>query len=151
VALVLERTIPTERPPLVVEVSANLLRIEDVAWSAQRISTAYSRISRTKILTKRSLKVLFIKLRPIVSQHECRDDVRGGICLWFATDQTPEARTMNRFRPSNTNSQRRNQPIQLPLQCSHQCTPQLTHRLTHRAACVDTGPTTFLSDSSNLY
>jgi hypothetical protein len=32
-----------------------------------------------------------------------------------------------------------------------QCTPQWTHRLTHRAACVDTGPMTCLSDSSNLY
>jgi hypothetical protein len=36
--------------------------------------------------------------------------------------------------PSNTNSKRRNQPIQLPLRCSHQCTLQWTHRLTHRAA-----------------
>jgi hypothetical protein len=35
--------------------------------------------------------------------------------------------------PSNTNSKRRNQPIQLPLQCSHQCTPQWTYCLTHRA------------------
>jgi hypothetical protein len=40
VALVRERTIPTERPPLVSEVSANILRIEGVAWSAQRIPTA---------------------------------------------------------------------------------------------------------------
>jgi hypothetical protein len=39
VALVHERTIPTERPPLVGEVSANFLRIEGVAWSAQRIPT----------------------------------------------------------------------------------------------------------------
>jgi hypothetical protein len=39
VALVRERTIPTERPPLVGEVSANFLRIEGVARSAQRIST----------------------------------------------------------------------------------------------------------------
>jgi hypothetical protein len=36
--------------------------------------------------------------------------------------------------PSNTNSKRRNQPIQLPLWCSHQCTPQWTHRLIHRTA-----------------
>jgi hypothetical protein len=36
--------------------------------------------------------------------------------------------------PSNTNSKRRNQPIQLPLWCLHQCTPQWTRRLTHRAA-----------------
>jgi hypothetical protein len=35
VALVRERTLPTERPPLVGEV----LRIEGVAWSVQRIPT----------------------------------------------------------------------------------------------------------------
>jgi hypothetical protein len=39
VALVRERTIPTGRPPLVGEVSANFWGIEDVAWSAQRIPT----------------------------------------------------------------------------------------------------------------
>jgi hypothetical protein len=38
--LVRKRTITTERPPLVGEVSANFLRIEGVAWSAQRIPTA---------------------------------------------------------------------------------------------------------------
>jgi hypothetical protein len=65
---------------------------------------------------------------------------------WYVSNSI----TCNKW-PSNTNSQRRNQPIQLPLQCSYQCTPQRTHRLTHRAACVDTGPTTCLSDSSNLY
>jgi hypothetical protein len=42
VALVSERTIPTERPPLVDEVSANFLLIEGVAWSAQRIPPAVS-------------------------------------------------------------------------------------------------------------
>jgi hypothetical protein len=36
-ALVRERTIPTKRPPLVGEFSANFLQIEGVAWSAQRI------------------------------------------------------------------------------------------------------------------
>jgi hypothetical protein len=35
-----ERTIPTERPPLVGEVGANFLRIEGATWSTQRISTA---------------------------------------------------------------------------------------------------------------
>jgi hypothetical protein len=40
VALAHERTIPTERPPLVGEVSANFLRKEGVAWSARRIPTA---------------------------------------------------------------------------------------------------------------
>jgi hypothetical protein len=39
VVVVRKRTIPTERPPLVDEVSANL-RVEGVAWSAQRIPTA---------------------------------------------------------------------------------------------------------------
>jgi hypothetical protein len=39
VALVRKRTIPTERPPPVGEVSANFLRIEGVAWSEQRIPT----------------------------------------------------------------------------------------------------------------
>jgi hypothetical protein len=38
--LVRKRTIPTERPPHVGEVSANFLRIEDVAWLAQLIPTA---------------------------------------------------------------------------------------------------------------
>jgi hypothetical protein len=40
VALVRKRALPTERPPLVGEVSANFLRVEDVAWSRQRIPTA---------------------------------------------------------------------------------------------------------------
>jgi hypothetical protein len=39
-AVVRKRTIPTERPPLVGKVSANLLWVEGVAWSAQRIPTA---------------------------------------------------------------------------------------------------------------
>jgi hypothetical protein len=37
VAVVLKRTIPTERPPLVGEISANLLQVEGVAWSEQQI------------------------------------------------------------------------------------------------------------------
>jgi hypothetical protein len=40
VAVVRKRTIPTQRPPLVGEVSANLLRVEGVGWSAQRNPTA---------------------------------------------------------------------------------------------------------------
>jgi hypothetical protein len=40
VALVRERTIPTERPPLVGEIRANFLRIEGVVWSARRIPAA---------------------------------------------------------------------------------------------------------------
>jgi hypothetical protein len=37
--LVRKRTIPTERPPPVGEVSVNFSEIEGVAWSAQRIPT----------------------------------------------------------------------------------------------------------------
>jgi hypothetical protein len=37
VALVRERTIPTERPPLVGEVSANFLQIEGATWKLLRI------------------------------------------------------------------------------------------------------------------
>jgi hypothetical protein len=40
VTLARKRTLPTERPPLVGEVSAKFLRIEVVAWSAQRILMA---------------------------------------------------------------------------------------------------------------
>jgi hypothetical protein len=40
VAVVRKRTIPTERTLLVGEVSANVLRVEGVAWSAQQIPTA---------------------------------------------------------------------------------------------------------------
>jgi hypothetical protein len=40
VALARKRNIPTERPPLVGEVSAQLLHIEGVTWSAQRTPTA---------------------------------------------------------------------------------------------------------------
>jgi hypothetical protein len=40
VAYACKQTIPTERPPLAGEVSANFLWIEGVAWSAQRIPTA---------------------------------------------------------------------------------------------------------------
>jgi hypothetical protein len=40
VASVRKETIPTERPPLVREVSTNILRIEGATWSAGRIPTA---------------------------------------------------------------------------------------------------------------
>jgi hypothetical protein len=40
VAVFRKRNIPIERPPLVGEVSAKLLWVEGVAWSAQRIPTA---------------------------------------------------------------------------------------------------------------
>jgi hypothetical protein len=51
VALVLERIIPTERPSLVGEYNANFLRIEGVAWSAQRIPMAVFSIFLTAAIT----------------------------------------------------------------------------------------------------
>jgi hypothetical protein len=51
VALVRKRTIPTERPPLVGEVSANFLRIQGVAWSAQRILPAVNSVFLTEAAT----------------------------------------------------------------------------------------------------
>jgi hypothetical protein len=59
VALVRERILPTERPPLVGEVSANFCGSSGVAWSAQRIP--YSRnlgfLDRCgRIILKRILK-----------------------------------------------------------------------------------------------
>jgi hypothetical protein len=59
VALVRQRTIPTERPPLVVDVSANFLRIEGVAWSLR--PRPYSQFSRQEplfFLSSRSSIVL---------------------------------------------------------------------------------------------
>jgi hypothetical protein len=50
VAWVRERTIPTERPPLVGEVSAYFCGYRRVSWSAQRISQPYSRFSRPEPL-----------------------------------------------------------------------------------------------------
>jgi hypothetical protein len=70
-----ERTIPTERPPIVGEVSANFLQIEGVVWSAQRIPRPYSRISRPEplLFLPSSSSVVLMRLsvprsRPITSQ-----------------------------------------------------------------------------------
>jgi hypothetical protein len=50
VASLCKRIIPTERPPLVGEVSANFLRIEGATWSTWRIPRPYSRFSRQEPL-----------------------------------------------------------------------------------------------------
>jgi hypothetical protein len=50
VAWVRERTIPTERPPLVGEVSVNFFRIQSAAWSAWRIPPAVISVSRPEPL-----------------------------------------------------------------------------------------------------
>jgi hypothetical protein len=62
VAFVHERTIPTERPPVVGEVSANLLRIEGVAWSAQRIPTVVNLgfLDRSRYFSFQELQIINI-------------------------------------------------------------------------------------------
>jgi hypothetical protein len=45
-----ERTIPTERPPLVGEVIAHFLRIEGATWSSWRVPTAVFSVSRQEPL-----------------------------------------------------------------------------------------------------
>jgi hypothetical protein len=50
-AMVRERTIPTERPPLVGEVIANFLRVEGATWSAWRIPTAAFSVFETGAAT----------------------------------------------------------------------------------------------------
>src|SRR5215510_10155041 len=50
VVLFRERTIPTERPPPVGEVSANFCGYRGVTWSAQRVPTAVNLFSRPEPL-----------------------------------------------------------------------------------------------------
>jgi hypothetical protein len=63
VALVRERTIPTERPPLVGEVSANFCGKRGVAWSVRRIPYGCNLgfLNRTSLV--RSHKVLHYNTR----------------------------------------------------------------------------------------
>jgi hypothetical protein len=80
VALVGEQTMPTERPPLVGEVSANILRIECVAWSAQRIPTVvnFGFLDRSRyFFLSSSSSVVLTRLsgprsRPAASQKICQ-------------------------------------------------------------------------------
>jgi hypothetical protein len=51
VVLVRKRIIPTERPPHVGEVIVNFLRLDGVAWSAQRIPTAVFLVFYTGVAT----------------------------------------------------------------------------------------------------
>jgi hypothetical protein len=46
-----ERTIPTERPPLIGEAIANFLRIEGATWSAWRFPTAVFSVFQTGVAT----------------------------------------------------------------------------------------------------
>jgi hypothetical protein len=75
VACVREWTIPTERQPLVSEVSANVCGLEGATWSACRISTAVSRFSRPDplLLLSSSSSIVLTRLsgprsRPTTSQ-----------------------------------------------------------------------------------
>jgi hypothetical protein len=68
-ALVRKRTIPTERQSFVSEVSANFYGLEGVAWLAQRIPTAYSRLSRPEHFIFTQLQSRFLSFR--VRAHVC--------------------------------------------------------------------------------
>jgi hypothetical protein len=68
--LVHKRAIPTERPPLVGEFSVNFLRVEGVAWSAQRIPTAVN-----LCFLDRS-RYFFIQVAPQLSSRGWVDPVR---------------------------------------------------------------------------
>jgi hypothetical protein len=69
VALVRKRTIPTKLPPLVSEVSANVLRVEGVQWSAQRIPTAVN------ISFLDQSRYFFIQIAPQLSSRGWVDPV----------------------------------------------------------------------------
>jgi hypothetical protein len=66
-----ERTIPTERPPLVNEVIANFLRIEGATWSAWRIPTAVFSVFQTgaAIFLSSSSSVALTRLSEPRSRH----------------------------------------------------------------------------------
>jgi hypothetical protein len=66
VAVVRKRTIPTKRPQLVGEVNANFLRVEGVAWSAQRIPTAVNLFSRPE-MNEYEYKILITYLLPLAN------------------------------------------------------------------------------------
>jgi hypothetical protein len=56
VALIRKRTTPTERPPLVGEVSAKVLRVEGVSWSSQRTQLRLNNNQWYSYYTERSLQ-----------------------------------------------------------------------------------------------
>jgi hypothetical protein len=75
VAVVRKRTIPTERPPFVCEVSSNFLRVEVVAWSAQPIPTAvnFGFLDRSRYF--------FIQVAPQLSSRGWVDPVPDPLLL----------------------------------------------------------------------
>jgi hypothetical protein len=72
-----ERTIPTERPPLVGEVIANFLRIEGATWSVWRIPTGVFSVSRQEPL-------LFFQVAPQLYSRGWVDPVQDPLLFFFA-------------------------------------------------------------------
>jgi hypothetical protein len=69
VALVRKRTIPdrpTERPPVVGEVSANFFRIEGVAWSTQRIPMAVNVGFLDRMIIIKAIKIFRVQIKLII-------------------------------------------------------------------------------------
>jgi hypothetical protein len=86
VAWVRQRTIPTERPPLIGEVSENFLRMKGATWSAWRIPTAYFWLSRPEplLFLPSSSSIVLMRLsgprsRPTISQK-----------IWYRRKSNPD-------------------------------------------------------------
>jgi hypothetical protein len=75
VVLIRKRTIPTERPPFVSEVSANFSGRNDIVWSEQRIPTAlnFGFLYRNRYFS--------IQVAPQLSSRSWVDPVPGPILL----------------------------------------------------------------------
>jgi hypothetical protein len=84
VAVVRKRSIPTERPPLVDEVSANRLRAEGVAWWEKQIPTAVnlgfvdSSLSRLSLIIRENQATANIKPPQCLIKHN-RMNVYGRV------------------------------------------------------------------------
>jgi hypothetical protein len=76
VALVRERTIPTERPPLVGEVSANFCGYRGVAWSVRRIpygrNLGFPDLAQEHLVLQSETQNITIIILDIIHRHVFR-------------------------------------------------------------------------------
>jgi hypothetical protein len=104
-----ERTIPTERPPRVGEVSANFLQIKGATWSVWRIPRPYSRLSRPEplLFLSSSSSLVLTSLsapcsRPSTARKICRESSPD---LWICSEEPLDHRGgqvyLKRWKKSN--------------------------------------------------
>jgi hypothetical protein len=111
VAYVREQTNPTERPPLVVEVSANFLRIEGATWSEWRIPTAVFSVFQTGSSCKNKLKIE----RKKISDSTVKDEIRCNSSHYGDRLRThPNHLALNLLRLTDNRRLRRFLPTDLP-------------------------------------